>query len=149
MKTAKLLLSTPYPSGSFPRSRGARTLEGALREGPERSRGSGTKRGKTAGKNKPRTEEFILSAQERVLSVPGKFLVPQEKCSFLEERDQLNCTRKTQRLQNYKSYNYKSYNYKSYNFQSYKSYNYKSYNSKIINLIIKLADKDKAHVTAI
>ena len=66
--------------------------------GPERSRGSGTKRGKTAGKNKPRTEEFILSAQERILSVPGKFPVPQEKCSFLEERDQLNCTRKTQTL---------------------------------------------------
>ena len=46
----------------------------------------GTERPETAGQNKPGTEEFILSPQECILSVPGTFFVPQERNIFREEQ---------------------------------------------------------------
>ena len=74
---------------------------GARKGGPKgagnKRRRDGAKRPETAGQNKPGTEEFILSSQERILSVPGEFLVPQEKCSFLEERELTNFTHKTRK----------------------------------------------------
>ena len=138
--TEKLLLSAPYPSGNVPRSRVGRRTRRALKEGRERLRRDGTERPETAGQNKPGTEEFILSSQERILSVPGEFLVPQEKCSFLEERELTNSTHKTRkaRIINLIIINLITINLIIINLIT----------RKIINLIIKLATKDKAQVTS-
>ena len=119
------LLSAPYPSGNIPRSRADRRPKKAPKGAGNERRRDGAKRPETAGQNKPGTEEFILSSQERILSVPGEFLVPQEKCSFLEERELTNFTQK--HVTRYS----KSYNYKIYN-------SHGILNLIIINLITKL-----------